>query len=328
MSAKRPTSRGAYTLIELLVAIAIILALAALAAAFLPRVSGNQNLIRSMDQLEQWLLTAKMRAKRDGLATGLRFNPDPNNPGMFSEVQFIQQPEPLSGGWISATNTPGSVPYNSLYLNGGILLSASQGTVTFGNVDFYNGQPSVPTDWLVQPGDFLEVQNGGVYYIGAIVPSSGGQTATQLALGPTNPSPPPYTHPNSYEMALTITVPTTNYRILRQPRLLTGESPLELPNNFVIDGTNSALFNVPLRSVPGAPYGGYEEILFAPSGTVTGHGASNGKIYMCVHELNQTDINLYGIIAVQTRTGFIGAYNVAPGNDPLLYAEEGRNSGL
>jgi prepilin-type N-terminal cleavage/methylation domain-containing protein len=332
MSAKRPTRRGAYTLIELLVAIAIILALAALAAAFLPRVNGNQNLIRSMDQLEQWLLTAKMRAKRDGLATGLRFNPDPNNPGMFSEVQYIQQPEPLSGGWISATATPNSKPYGSgtppLYLNGGILLSASNGTVTFYNVDFYNGQSTVPTDWLVQPGDFLEVQGGSLYYIGAVVPPPSGQPATQLALGPTNPSPPPYTHPNAYEQSLTIAAPTTNYRIFRQPRLLTGEAPLELPHNFVVDGSNSALFNIPLRSVPGAPYGGYEEILFAPSGAVTGHGASNGKIYVAVHEVGQTDLNLYGIIAVQTRTGFIGAYNVAPGNDPLLYAEEGRNSGL
>jgi prepilin-type N-terminal cleavage/methylation domain-containing protein len=317
MSAKRPSSRrSAYTLIELLVVIAIMLALAALAAAFLPRINGNQSLIRSMDQLEQWLLTAKMRAKRDGLPTGLRFNPDPNNPGMFSEVQYIQQPDALTGGTLSAQQTAGSIVYSPgpppLYLSGGVMISAISNTVTFGNVDFTNGQPGIFTDYLVQTGDFLEVRGGGgVRLIGSV------SSATTLML---SGSP--------YDSSLVVAAPTTNYRILRQPRLMTGESPLELPNNFFIDGTNPKLSNIPFRAVAGAPNGGYYEILFGPSGSVVGHGASNGKIYFYVHELNQTDPNQAGIIAVQTRTGFIGAYNIAPVPDPLAYAEEGRNSGL
>ncbi len=318
MSVKRPTSRRVgYTLIELLVAIAIMLALAALAAAFLPRINGNQSLIRSMDQLEQWLLTAKMRAKRDGLPTGLRFNPDPNNPGMFSEAQYIQQPDALSGGSLSAAQTPGSIVYSAgpppLYLSGGILLSAISSTVTFGNVDFTNGQPGIFADYLVQPGDSLEIRGGGGVHLIGGVPTS----PTTLMLGGL-----------PYDSSLVVAAPTTNYRILRQPRLMTGESPLELPNNFFIDGTNSAVSNIPFRPVVGTPNGGYFEILFSPSGSVVGHGASHGKIYFYVHELNQTDPNQAGIIAVQTRTGFIGAYNVAPGTDPLSYAEEGRNSGL
>lgn len=315
MYVKRPTRRRtAYTLIELLVVIAIILALSALAAAFLPRISGSQNLTRSMDQLEQWLLSAKMRAKRDGLPTGLRFNPDPNNPGMFAEVQYIQQPEPLSGGSMTMTG-----------LNGGILQTAGSSTVNFANVDFTNGQPGVYADYLVQPGDFLEVHGGGgVYLIGPVVAGP-----TKLTLSG-----------SAYDKSLVVATPTTNYRILRQPRLLTGEAPLELPNNFDIDVNNSSLSNIPFRTVLGAPVpwpgaplplpqtGGYYEILFSPTGAVVGTGASNGKIYFFVHEIGQTDPNQAGIIAVQTRTGFIGAYNVAPGTDPLAYAEEGRSSGM
>src|SRR5579884_4528291 len=95
--------RNAFTLMEMLVAITIIVVLAALAAAFAPRIDDNQKLTRAVDNLEQWLLTAKMRAKRDGLATGLRFVSAPGDaPGTYSQFQYIQQPEPLAGGYFNA----------------------------------------------------------------------------------------------------------------------------------------------------------------------------------------------------------------------------------
>src|SRR5579884_726590 len=167
--------RRAFTLIELIVVIGIILVIAALAAAFAPRVSDSQNLTRAIDQFEQWLLTAKMRAKRDGLATGIRFIPAPNdlnpanpnlaNSGTYSTFQYIQQPDPLAG-------SPG----------GGTLMGAGgtlgPGIVQFANVDFtLQGLP--PGQWLVQQGDYLEVRDGGVYRIGTAT----GQMTLQL-LGP------------------------------------------------------------------------------------------------------------------------------------------------
>ena len=66
-------------------------------AAFAPSIADSSNLTRAVDNLQQWLLTAKMRAKRDGLATGIRFiqaQGDP--PGFFSQVQYIQQPDDLN----------------------------------------------------------------------------------------------------------------------------------------------------------------------------------------------------------------------------------------
>jgi prepilin-type N-terminal cleavage/methylation domain-containing protein len=325
MSAIRPTRRrGAFTLIELLVVIAIIITLAALAAGFMPNISESQNLTRSVDQLEQWLLTARMRAKRDGLATGLRFTPDPSNPGMFSEMQYIQQPDPLSGGTAIAGGYQGGVCISSAPPNTGL--------ITFANVDFTNGQPGLFAEYLVQAGDYLELYNGGGVHLIMSVPSP-----TMLQLNPLS----------AYDTTLTISVPTTNYRILRQPRLLVGESPLQLPNNFVVDGANTVvtlpngtmtpapptppatpLTNIPFRPVAGAPNGGYFEILFSPSGAVIGPGASSGKIYFFVRDFTQGDATKSGIVAVQTRTGFIGAYNISPGNDPLYFAEEGRSSGL
>ncbi len=296
---KTGNRRGAFTLIELLVVIAIILVIAALAAAFAPRVSDSTNLSRAVDQLEQWLLTAKMRAKRDGLATGVRLvQTQGDAAGMYSQLQYIQQPEPLSG-------SPG----------GGIIQSAGGGVVQFGNVDFTMGGTLPTYQMLVQPGDYLEVRGGGVYLIGSVT----GPNSVQLA------------STTGYDASLVITTPTTNYRILRQPRLLIGESPLDLPNNFAVDLNLAPPPNITPRVIATTPPVSYYEILFSPSGAVIGTNAGSGKVLMIVHDvtLDTADItNMAGVIAVQCRTGFIGAYSMAPGPDPFLYAEQGRESGL
>jgi len=295
--------RQALTLIELLVVIAIILALAALAAAFAPRVSEDANLSRAIDGMEQWLLTAKMRAKRDQLATGIRFISVPGDaPGTFSQFQYIQQPDPLSGGWMNSAGAP----------TGGVLVSAGSGNVTFANVDFTLGG-AVLAQGLVQPGDYLEVRDGGVYLVGGVTPPSTIQLST------------------AFGQALMITQPTANYRIIRQPRILVGETPMQMPNNFAVDfnavpGTNPP---VPGTNVANGP-SGVPEILFSPTGAVVGTNAGASKLSMFIHDVTQNpvDINKAGIVSVQSRTGFIGAYSVAPGNDPFYFAENGRESGL
>src|SRR5579875_2803731 len=288
--------RNAFTLVEMLVAIAIIITIAALAAAFAPRVDDSQKLWRAVDNLEQWLLTAKMRAKRDGLATGLRFVQAPGDaPGTYSQFQYIQQPDPLAG-----------------YPGGPTLVSAGNGTVTFSNVDFSLGGVPYPNQWLVQPGDYLEINGGGVYYIQSVT----GPTTLQLGSSP-------------YDLALNITSPTTNYRIIRQPRILIGEEPLTLPNNYAanfgnIPGTTSPGCNV----LPG-PSGNYE-ILFSPMGAVIGSNAGNPTIVISVWDttMEVPDPNRVGIVGIQSRSGFIGAYSVSLSSNPFLFVQTARESGL
>jgi prepilin-type N-terminal cleavage/methylation domain-containing protein len=323
---KTANRRGAFTLVELLVVMLIILVIAALAAAFAPRVSDSQNLTRAVDQLEQWLLTAKMRAKRDQLATGVRFIQVQGDiteaTGITcSQLQYVQQPDPLSG-------SPG----------GSFISQATGGTVTFGNVDFTMGGTLAPSQYLVQPGDYLEVRDGGVYQIGAVA----GPTTITLA-------------GTTYDASLNIpaATPTTNYRILRQPRVLIGEAPLDLPNNFAVDmriipgttpiatpaipansimpgNTTVAWSNVAPRVVPTTPPATYLEILFSPTGAVVGTNAGSGKVLLTVYDMtmNPFDINRTGLVAVQSRNGFIGAYSLVTGADPFLLAESGRESGL
>lgn len=357
--------RGAFTLVEMIVVIGIILVIAALAAAFMPRVQDSTNLLRAVDQFEQWLLTAKMRAKHDQLATGIRFIPDPLNPGMFSEFQYIQQPEPLGGGSLSQTATvppifaPPPLP-TTFFLNGSLLLptpnppatipspfnypcprtlSPPQAAIVAGQVQIYNFDPTMggtPSfQWLVQPGDYLGINSGGVYPILGVSATAltttanppapwskpwpmNGVPVTTLQLGSTVFGVTPY------DTSLNITTPTTNFRILRQPRVFVGEPPLQMPKNFAVDTLSIG------NNIVSGP-SGFIEILFAPSGAVIGTNAGSGKLYAYIHDITQNpvDPNRAGIVAVQTRTGFIGAYSMAP--PPLLptaFAEEGRESGL
>lgn len=323
MTKKIEKKRDAFTLIEMLVVIVIVLVIAALAAAFAPRITDSTNLTRGVDNLEQWLLTAKMRAKRDGLATGLRFIQAPGDPtGFFSQFQYIQQPDPLSGGTLVFVPTGGTPPAGStvfqtlstgsVYLTGGMLQSAAAGLVTFFNVDFTLGGVPLMNQWLVQVGDYLEVRDGGVYLIG---PVTGPTTLTLLNAAT----------PGSYDATLNITTPgTTNYRILRQPRILIGEEPLTLPNNYAVDLTATSGSNVQNGT------SGFPEILFAPSGGVLGANAANGITGFLVYDTTMTpyDPNRAGLIAVQTRTGFIGAYNVGPSGNTFYYVQISRESGL
>lgn len=312
--------RPAFTLVELIVVIAIILVIAMLAAAFAPRVNDSANLTRAVDNLEQWLLTAKMRAKRDGVATGVRFIQMPGDPtGTYSQLQYIQQPDPFSG-------VPG----------GATLVSASNGTVTFSGVDFTLGGTTGLTQALVAPGDYLEVRGGAVYYIAAVT------GATTLQIGDSS------TDDYANKLNIIQATATSNFRILRQPRLLIGEEPLALPNNFAVDmriipdaiipGNSTALAHgkIPVywSNVARGP-SGYAEILFAPTGAVVGANAGSGRLLLSVYDQTMTpfDIHRLGIVGVQCRTGFIGAYSTAPGAgaagyDPFLFAEEGRESGL
>lgn len=307
--------RQAFTLVELLVVIGIIVVLAALAASFAPRLSDDTKLSRAVDNLEQWLLTAKMRAKRDSLATGIRLVQAPGDQlGYYSQVQYIQQPDSLSGGWLSSTAIPNSVPYGTNFLTGGILQSAGSGTVTFVNVDFtLGGLPA--NEWLVQPGDYLEVRDGGVYQI--LIATATTVTLLNAAT------------PLSYDASLTIATPTTNYRIHRQPRILIGEEPLNLPNNFAICANVIPNTIIPGCNVlPGAS--GNLEILFSPTGAVVGTNAATSTIFLTVFDTTMSpfDINRAGIVAVQSRTGFLGAYGVAAGVDPFYFARIARESGL
>jgi prepilin-type N-terminal cleavage/methylation domain-containing protein len=283
--------RAGFTLVELIVAMTIILILATLAVALLPRLGHQERSARGADLLQRWLLIAKMRAQADRTPSGLRFIVDPSDPNVVREIHYIQVPEPYSKG---------------LFLNGG------QGRSTFQGADFDGGAGLTSPDQApVQPGDYLEVYGGG--------------PVTQITA---------VTGPNStglYSLAHTGTTPssgspTSNYRIIRQPRRIQGEAPLLMPQDIGIDLSRS--LNLPVRMVGTTPF---REVLFAPGGGVIGRGTTDSKIIFWVRDMTLDSPTAGGptLIVVHTRTGLIAAHPVdIAGSDPYSFTRDPRSSGL
>ncbi len=292
MRAVPPKARPGFTLVELLVVIGIICVLAAVGYMTLPSLAGDYNRTRSIDALSEWLLTAKMRAKRDGTGTGIRLTPDAS--GNFSQVTYVQQPEPLTGGTCTGI---------------------TNGVATFNGIDLVGpGSGPGAFDSLVQPGDYLEIQGGGaVHLIGSV------QSSTQLTLANTN---------------VNVTVPAgpiSNFRILRSPRVLVGEDIKSLPANLAVN--IGASLNIPQRNVPAsgsAPSTTFYEILFAPSGSIIGQGTGAGKVILYVQDYNPVgNPGEPTLIVIDVRSGFIGAFPVGPpGQDPFYYTYTGAPGGL
>jgi len=328
-------------LIELLVVIAIMLVLATLGAMTFSRWQEDRRKTGAVDRLTQWLLIAKQRAKRDQVPFGLRLLPTVNPDGtvFVSQLQYVQQPDNLSGGVCMGVNGTGQPQYQ-----GGVFLGATLNpdglteTLTFQNVDFIGSAAAGQTDqYEVQPGDYLELFGGGNIHRITQVPS-----ATTLVVAdntiPANPPPPNPPLPNPPQ-------PTTNYRILRQPRPALNEEILTLPEDMIIDmGTVLVVNNMPtytgVNSITPAPpnppksvnvpqRGNFLEILFSPAGGVIGQGTGSGNILLWVRDSTAVPPDLGGpsIVGIQIRTGLIADYPVNPA-DYYAATREARSSGM
>jgi prepilin-type N-terminal cleavage/methylation domain-containing protein len=375
MRGKRQVGEAGFTLVELLVVIALMIVIATLGYLVLPGLFNNYSRVRAADQVAGWLLSAKQRAKRDGLPTGLRlvYDTDPNTGVVVSngpltyggmtfansrtywirQVQYVQQPEPLVGGRLDSTAT--GATYTGGYLTGITLdPKTNTNTATFANVDFTGGTNN-SVQYLVQPGDYLEVfGGGGVHKIAAVV------SGTTLQLADTS-------------NAINFNGNTTSYRILRQARPLQGEDLLQLPGSMVIDlGVASQVvggnptsfqrpvpdpaFNLPPPPMPN-PVPSYVlnpsqnlperllaanqpvvlDILFSPAGGLMGvGGAATANIYLWVRDTSATPPDNGGptIIGIKARTGYIGTHDVYPSPDSpdpvntYKYAQDSRGSGM
>jgi prepilin-type N-terminal cleavage/methylation domain-containing protein len=285
---------AAYTLIELLVVIAIIAFLAGMVIVLWPGFASSTASTSNADKAQAMLGIAKQRAIRDRVATGVRLIPkDPTNPNSpVRELIYVQQPEPFTPPITTTSN--GTVVGTLMPTPVGPGVGSPQGSnlVTFdfdNGVNFTGGQ-ALPSDYPVQIGDYLEVNGGGSVHL--IM----GVSANALLINDT----------------IIVATRTTNWRIIRAPRPVPGEEPLELSGDIIIDLMLSR--NVPTRTVAGTPF---REILFAPSGSVIGRGTQgNDKIILYVRDGSRTrpTDGEPVLIAIQIGTGFIGGYPVDVSN--------------
>lgn len=75
MAFRRSLSRGGFTLIEMLVVMTIILALATVTLKFLPTALDKQRVTRGAGNLQSWIAIAKSWAARDNAPRGIRLQP-------------------------------------------------------------------------------------------------------------------------------------------------------------------------------------------------------------------------------------------------------------
>lgn len=97
-------ARRGFTLVEMLVVIAIILMLFALGVAFLPGAYQDKDVRRGAELLQRWLVMARERAKRDKIPVGIRLL-NPTFSTYVDKLQFIMRPDDFSSGTVSGTGT-------------------------------------------------------------------------------------------------------------------------------------------------------------------------------------------------------------------------------
>lgn len=108
------TKRSAYTLIELMVVLAIVLGVMGLVVAFYPNYSQREDLYRSSDMLRNTLMRARAWAQRDKVTTGISFGSSSGNLG--ATLTFIQSP-PIIYGTSDTATTAGSNPLTISFLS-------------------------------------------------------------------------------------------------------------------------------------------------------------------------------------------------------------------
>jgi hypothetical protein len=269
---------------------------------------------RGGNQLQLFLRIAKSRAIADGAPRGIRIIMDAD--GFARQVQATEQPSDfivMLPGAAGIAPQPRGITVGP-GANQVMLLGASAPGVS----DFTGGidvtTPADDPSWPVQgdkniggiilTGDYLELQGGGLLHRITSV------TASTLTLASTPPN-----------LAAT---GTTQWRVLRQPRVLKGETPLLLPQDVVIDVS---------KSYPPPSAAGSADILFAPSGRVLGALGAQDRVVLWVRDVTRDTAyqNNPVLVSVHTRTGFIAVHPVDTSNSPTSdfnFTLDGRLSGL
>jgi hypothetical protein len=324
----------------LLVVVGLMVALAVIAVAFVPRMAERQNTWRGSDRLQGWLVIARQWAKKDQVATGIRLQLGMNlpntatpNPAWVTDLQYIQQPADYFVQPWSFASTPPLIRQLQVMLNPATgtnnmaVLESPPGAPAVVPCDFSGGYGMIQTSpgpppvfaptllpsglssytvWPIQAGDYLEIGGGGlVHQISTSASSFFTNTNGNYIKAP--PSPIYDCDTFFLTNGLSQTVPLTkNYRIIRGPRIVAGEQGLQLPQDVAID---LSLSRLPATYSTFSP--SYVDILFSPTGPVVGSGAVTDKIILFVRDVTKT--GLQGdltLLTINCRSGLIAAQPV------------------
>jgi prepilin-type N-terminal cleavage/methylation domain-containing protein len=334
-------ARRAMTLIELIVVLTVVAVLATLVVVFIiPAFQDNKNAQRGSDRVTTALLIAKQRALRDQAPRGVRFitsavqilvnvngTPTPTPFTVAQQLQYIEQPEPLSSTGFTVLNQPGQPPTN-IQLS---FASLNPQPDFLGGADT-SGPPYHVDQFDVQYGDYFRVLGANYLIAGPFSPVWTTNTASRTDLRLMN--------------GLQNINASAPWQIIRQSRPISGEALVDLPQNVAVDLTtvnNNSLANqVPTRQVwdqstnPPTLVATYFEILFDSGGGILNQGSTT--VVLVVSDITGDYSSAAGIIyppqyttrvlSINPRTGMIAASPLSSTGNPLQLALDGKSSGL
>ncbi|MGL4422491.1 MAG: pilus assembly FimT family protein [Gemmataceae bacterium] len=343
--ALKPPRRSGFTLVELLVAMALAIVILSLAVVVSnSAMFESYKVVGAGDRLSQWMITAKNRALRDKAPRGIRLSTDER--GRLSVVQYIEVPETKLYAPPAAQNPD---PSNMIGFHLVYYRTDTEPTVPdnkkFVYISFPNNAAGIAMrDEFVSTsgaGDVVQVpeKNWMLRLTSAATAVASANTAgnigpTTLAAGSplarlnveTTHLPnlgAAYSKQNATNHTPTFSyfsdpnlLPTTNgkpasFSVTPAPRPLLGEPPMALPDTMVVDVAASLNYS--------------SDILFSPSGEVV--GATTGLTVLALRDITKlpnptgnllqstSDFNKAGeviLIAVYSRTGAIATQPVNP----------------
>ncbi len=302
--------RRAFTLVELLVVVGIILALAAITLLFLPKRT-SRLAADGASTLQTAFASARSRAVRNQSPVGIRMLSSDGGK-TFDSFVYID----------AADRVAPLEPNPSNPKNWTIYLDCPMGSVVLKQVGFDLQAAGVLA------GDTLEIVE--------TVPSSSHKIqsinyatseVTLVAQYDANGQPKFEYLPKVSSVTNGVKLPH-NYRYLKQVRPLMGEPGFTLPRDVFVYG-NSATVPSSLEITPNAD--GSCDIVFSPSGQLVPTGR---RIVLWVDDRNH--VSKPALITIYGKTGAVAVNPVAPYdssrpltavNSPYAFSDDGRGSG-
>jgi len=372
-------NRKGFTLVELLVVMSIMIIFGAMTVAFYPSVSSDNELSRIANQVQGMIVGARQTARRELVATGIRFLPS-TNPNVCEQLLLIQKPADIYG------YTFGPMIYQVGPLNVNIASFVAPSAVNnplkyqqlISVVQFpYPVWSSSSEEELVKEGDLLINMNElppkacrilgkpnfAIFNNGLNTQINSDYPIGSYPRGWTNVFLPndlalidvgdynPFQSGNS-PVSPTLAYQPKNYRIIRNPRVIPGEKPIDLPANFEISLITQSSFTVfpTAQTTAGDPapvpvavnlskgFSGELDIVFDSNGSISSQSASS-DVYLWLHRKDSEigDFNQDAIFCIRKKNGAVGIFPVNPLTygtapnfyfDPFSFAKNPSNEGL
>ena len=309
----RLLSRRGMTLVELLVVMSIMVTFAAMTAAFYPSISSDNQISQTSNKIQNLLVGARQKARRDSNVTGVRFFS--NDTLSANQMMLVQKPVDLTGSSLGA-----NLYQPQLVANPNIIQFSTQ---VWG---FPTGEDlAMANDILVDP-----LTNNSIRITGK------GASANQMFINSSVSNTSVFYNPN-------LANPTLNYKIIRQARIVPGEEAIPMPDGYEILFKSSNVNGIQCISGPNFNPSDIStessiDVCFEKTGALYQIDfASN--VYIWVHKTGSTKYSEDdAIIGIQRNNGKVAVFpvglvdfnNATNSNlhDPFKFARDPANEGL